>query len=337
MSTRALLCALLLCACLEQAEETPGYSARVLRSGARVPRAEDDELLAKQIAASVPSQGGGQGQGQGGESMPAPLRTGFAGTREVLYWDLGTAGDSVKPVFVLARGGQPIEHLPIVDSLPGDDNYGPMRAVFTVEVTSRYRGELLTSLLALEDAVELGLVREPTRDGSYVSYPIVPKGFALARIDEPPLAARELYAKGVIASYLPLSMPAPLEGPFAPSLPAYVLQRQHELDPLDESTQQMDLNGDGDQLDSNTIFELEDLAQSASGLWSGLLVKVPADYALGAVRSGGQLFDESEAADAGAGHDGGSDAGVVHIGSPLLDVSALDELLFRPLYREASP
>jgi hypothetical protein len=338
MKTRSRLlsavCTLALCACLEQAREIPGYSVQVLPAGSRVPRAENDELLAKQIATGTSARG-----------PEVSLLTGYAGGREILYWDLGTASDSAKPIWMLTRGGKPLTHFPIVDSLPGDSSYGPMRVLFTAEVTAQYDGELLTSLAALEDAVELGLVREPKREGTFVSYPIVPRDLVLLRPDEPPIEPRELYAKGVIAHYLPLSMPAPLKGPSAPSATAYLLQRQNELSQLDEGARQLDLNDDGDQNDTNTIFDLEAGSEPSSGLWSALLVTVPAAYEVGAVRSKSALFGEHEATDGGLDNDAGTDAGAdagtdagtsasegASIQSPLLELSPLEGLLFRPLY-----
>jgi hypothetical protein len=45
--------------------------------------------------------------------------------------------------------------------------------VFNVPVTSLYKGELITSVAALSEAIELGLVEDPVPDGTFVNMPVV--------------------------------------------------------------------------------------------------------------------------------------------------------------------
>lgn len=271
-------------ACLDRGDaEQFGYSTHVLAAGTRVPKAADDEALAMRVMSNA------------GASGPlVPLHTGFVAGSEVLYWDFGASTSSVEPVWILQRDGEPVDHPPLVDSLPGDASYSPFRAVFTVEVTEAYRGERLTSLAALEDAIALGLVEEPVATNTYVSWPIVPADFALERRGDEPLGTRELYGTGVSARYLPIrDEAAPFERSVATGT-AYALRRQNESSPLDESARGADLNADGDQLDSNLIFErgVDDPMQT--GLWMISELTMPSDYAFGAYRADSDLFARDE-------------------------------------------
>lgn len=286
-SSLLLVCACALCACLDRGDaERPGYSTSILTPGERVPKAADDEALAMRIMNNA------------GASGPlVPLQTAFVAGGEVLYWDFGTSTSSVEPVWILERrkgdGTEPIDHPPLVDSLPGDDAYSPFRAVFTARVTGAYAGEQITSLAALEDAISIGLIEEPVATGSYVSWPVVPADFALERRDDEPLSTRELYAGGVSAHYLPIRDAAPFERSVAAGA-AYALRRQHELETLDEPGRGADLNEDGDQLDSNLIFEAGVDDPMQTGLWMITELTVPSDYVFGAYRADSDLFTRDE-------------------------------------------
>lgn len=280
LARRAALLAGLLAqpACLEHAREAPGYSPHILEPGARVPEVADDERMAMRIAS------------QAGASGPrVALRTGYADGVELAYWDFGAQPSSVKPVWLLERAGERIDHPPLVDSLPGDSAYSPFRQVFTVQVSARYAGERLSSLAALEDAIALGLVADPEPTATYVSWPIVPEGFELERNDGEPLGTELIYGAGWSARYLPIGDATPLERA-VPTGTLYTLRRQNEPVELDEAARGADLNGDGDRLDSNAIFELGDGDGPPSGLWSVTAITVASDYAFGAYRASEDLF-----------------------------------------------
>jgi hypothetical protein len=302
-------------ACLERdGIERPGYSTHVLPAGTRVPKVADDEALAMRIMNNA------------GASGPlVPLRTGFAGGAEVAYWDFGVSTTSVEPVWILQRGGgedaEPIDHPPIVDSLPGDDAYSPFRSVFTVRVTAAYNGELISSLAALEDAIDLGIIEEPVPTGTYVSWPIVPADFALERSSEKPLTPLELYGTGVRAHYLPVRDAQPFERSLSAGT-AYSLRRQHELAPLDEGERGADLNEDGDQLDSNVIFED---AAMANGLWMLAEITVPSDYAFGAYRADSDLFARDEMDDP------------VPVPDAFIERAESEDPVYRPLHLTEAP
>jgi hypothetical protein len=315
-----LLLAWALPACLEADAERPGYSANVLGAGERVPKAADDEAFAMRLVNNA-----------GAAGPLVPLLTGFANGADALYWDFGVSTSSVEPVWILERKeGEPIDHPPIVDSLPGDDAYSPFRAVFRVQVTAAYAGEQIASLKALEDAIELGLVREPVATGSYVSWPIVPADFALERRDQEPLETKMIYATGVSAHYLPIGGAQPYERSIATGA-SYALRRQHELAPLDEAAGGANLNADGDQLDSNLIFEVA-ADEAPSGLWSLTEVVVERAYVFGTYRAHADLFppetDAMELPDAGA-----SDAGT----NAFIELTETEDPVYRPLYATEMP
>lgn len=299
--------------CLEASAERPGYSVHVLGANERVPKAADDEVLATRIASNA-----------GAAGPLVPLLTGFANGAEVLYWEFGDSSSSVEPVWILERAdGEPIEHPPIVDSLPGDDAYSPFRAVFRVQITGTYAGEQIASLAALEDAIALGLVREPLAAGTYVSWPIVPGDFELERRGEEPLGAKPIYGAGVSAHYLPVAGAQPFERS-VPAGTSYSLRRQHELQPLDEGALGADLNGDDDQLDSNLIFEVA-ADEAPSGLWSLTEVTVDSAYMFGAYRADSDLFAPDEMDVVGP------------VAGAFIELTEGDDPVYRPLYATEVP
>lgn len=298
-------------ACLERSgPELPGYSAHILARGERVPQAADDEALAMRIANNAGAMG-----------PLVPLHTGFAGDDEVLYWDFGSAPSSAEPVWILERDGAPIDHPPIVDSLPGDSAYSPFRVVFTVAVTGDYDGEQIASLSALEDAIELGLVEEPVATNTFVSWPIVPADFTLERREGEPLTPSPTYCRGRNARYFALTEPAPLERN-VPVGTAYELRRQGELGVLDEAVQGGDLNADGDELDSNVIYVL---GAAPSGLWSPVELTVRSDYAFGTYRSEEDLFVSDEM--------GGS----MPVPEAFIERATGEDTLYRPIHEVVTP
>ena len=128
----------------------------------------------------------------------------------VFFWNFGLApvttdgGIAVlAPLYVFGRVENNVftplaDHPRMIDTIPGDTRYSPMRRVVNVPVTDKYRGELITSLEALNEAVELGLVGEPTNDGTWVNMPVVLPGTKLEVAAAPavPLDAIQLYGRG---------------------------------------------------------------------------------------------------------------------------------------------
>ncbi len=286
----AWLVACFLCGCLDGGSPDPiGYSSHVRDEGARVPRAEEDMLLTMRIG------------GNDAVDEVVPLHTAYAGGQVVQYWDFGTAG-SPEPAWVFHRRNadgatEAIGHPVLIDSVPGDSGYSPVRSLYLVVVTGDYDGERITSFQALEDAIELGLVEEPMAMGTAVNWPVVLAGTVLEVADgDAPVNLVESYYRGRIVMYVPLGGDVPNVGRFAiergmlgtPN--AYVLRRQNEVDPLDEFIAQRDLNGDADMKDSNLVFSVGAGEEGYTSIWQQVEVTVPSDYLWGRSQAESDLF-----------------------------------------------
>jgi hypothetical protein len=131
-----------------------------------------------------------------------PRIVGRAGGELVHYWSFGRAPRVGALAYVLveptSHGPRPVAHHPwLLDSIPGDPGYSPIRRLQYVQVTPAYRGERLPTVRALTDAIELGLVEDPVPTGTWVNAPVVPPG---TRLDvgegQAPAAPGEAYAGG---------------------------------------------------------------------------------------------------------------------------------------------
>ncbi|MBA3465018.1 MAG: hypothetical protein H0T46_34100 [Deltaproteobacteria bacterium] len=142
--------------------------------------------------------------------------TGKAAGATVRFWNFGAARIidnfvASSPVYVLAdsdgaggftpRAGHPF----LVDALPGDPGYSAIRRIVYVPVTALYQGERLTSVPALAEAIELGLVGEPVPAGTWRNMPVVPTGTKLeVSTTLPAVPATEAYARGYRIELIPL-------------------------------------------------------------------------------------------------------------------------------------
>ena len=176
--------------------ESAGFSPLVLPKDAEVPAVDEDEVLAKKIA-----------NNDAVEPL-VELRTGYLAGAEVQYWDFGTASASAEPVWVFRRRGaggaaEPVDHPDLIDSVPGDMGYSPFRVPYVVYVTSAYDGERITSVPALEDAIEIGLLDEPEPMKSAVDWPVVAADTQLELGDgQSPLSPEPAYYRGHLATQL---------------------------------------------------------------------------------------------------------------------------------------
>ena len=165
---RSLSLLFLLTGCLDSGDpEKAGYSAQLLAPDAEVPLYDSDEALRARLNAA-----------DGQESTMIPLRTGYAGGREVHYWDFGVTTSGAKPVWTFGAHGADggmlhTGHPDLIDSVPGDMGHTSFRKVYQVYFTKAYAGQLITSVQALEDALELGLLEEPTSENFYANLPVV--------------------------------------------------------------------------------------------------------------------------------------------------------------------
>jgi hypothetical protein len=142
--------------------------------------------------------------------------TGKAAGATVLYWNFGAqavAGNFVvsAPVYILAQsdgggGYTPIAaHPMLIDSIPGDGRYSALRREVYVPVTSMYAGELITSVEALTEAIERGLVLDPVPKGTWRNMPVVPVGTKLeVGNGNPAVAATVVYGRGYSVELIPL-------------------------------------------------------------------------------------------------------------------------------------
>lgn len=275
-------------------DERAGYSAALLPAGSKLPSVDKDELLKNRIA---------NNSGVMGDLVT--MRTAFANGVQVHYWDFGAALSSLEPIWSFRRHGkdgaaEPIDHYDLVDSIPGDNNYSPFRQRYWVFVTAAYRGEKISSLRALEDAIELGLVDEPAPAEDYVDRPVAPASAQLPFGDgREPQATEPVYYRGHVAAQFRIGGEQERSfeigmGPIA-TPNAYALRRQSDPVPLDEAAWKSDLDGDGDQDDSNLVFALDAAAPGYTALWKSVELTVPDDYAWGSCKAQSDLFEQQPA------------------------------------------
>jgi hypothetical protein len=279
--------------CLEPPPpERPGYSAELREAGDRIPAIEDDVLLKTRVD-----------NNDGIELDLAALRTGFVAGEQVHFWDLGSPAASLEPLWTFRRrtadgADEPIDHPDLVDSAPGDDGYSPLRSRFVVYVTPTYAGERITSLRALEDAIDLGLVEEPAPPTVFVDRPVALSTARLPTPDGGSLEPEPVYYRGKIAHQFRVGgeaervFPIPMMGPL--TMPnVYQLKRRNESVPIDETSMASDLDGDGDQNDTNLVLSVgvDDMRYRA--LWSQIDVIVPATYAFGDSKQESDLFERA--------------------------------------------
>lgn len=271
----------------------------ILPANAAVPSADDDAALDAKIAA------------HDGVSGVAPRLTAFASGALVHRWDFGTAPTFAAPTFVLVRQTAPdvyerVDHPPIVESVPGDPTYSPFGSLIYVEVTDRYNGEQITSATAVQAAVEQGLLESPVVWKQGLHRPIVAKD---VRLDGGagaigPMA--RLYYKGKAVRYFDLGGFALPDGVHVAERPRYVLRRDGG-EPLSEPARGVDMDGDGDTVDTNDVLVGTPADADYSPLCRTVDVVVPTgtasidtsqDEAIADDKDAAQLFDPDPVAGA---------------------------------------
>ena len=177
-------------------EDDPGVSVHVLPPGSEVPRIDDEPELVHQITVHDGLDDGDLEEAGG----VVPRETGWVDGVEVSYWAFGNAPRTAALLYMLVEeadgGWKRIDHPYLFDSIPGNLSYSPFRKIELVYVTDAYDGELLTTIRALEDAVELGLVAEPITSETWIDAPVVPPGTTLDVGREDPSDPIEVYAGG---------------------------------------------------------------------------------------------------------------------------------------------
>jgi len=178
-------------------EDDPAASVHVLPPGTEVPRVDVDAELVHQITVHDGLDDGDLEEAGG----VVPLETGWANGAEVGYWAFGPAPRISAPLYLLVEatdgGWKRVDGHPyLLDSVPGDPAYSPLRRIQLVYVTDAYDGEVLPTFRALTDAIDLGLVEEPVGSGTWIDAPVVPPGTTLDVGRDQPEAPIEVYAGG---------------------------------------------------------------------------------------------------------------------------------------------
>jgi hypothetical protein len=291
-------CALFgLCGCLTTPTADSLYSSYVLPWDAEIPELEADEAAAKKLALNA--------------SLGSfiPLRTGYFNGKEVKYWDFGELPSiGLKPMYIFRyhdETGDAVDlvqdetHPNLIDAIPGDTAYTPLRQIYAVNLDVKtYRGERITSIRALEDAVDMGLVEPPVPSDYFTNCLVVPSSIQMQITEDGQTAGPEIaYYRGRIVKqfcvgelYSKVGAIMLTDNKFKPGS-AYGIRRRNDAKLLDETMLDSDLNEDGDLLDTNTIFNDDVGTKTYSGIWNSFEVEVERTWKLGDAKQESDLFE----------------------------------------------
>lgn len=191
--------------------DQPGASANVLPRDAKIPSVMTNPDLLNQIILndsldtdtlkknnSVIVRGTGMTNSAAGD--PVTVR----------FWGFGDADRAPTPIYVFGTGDPmsgftPLpDHPPLVETVPGDVDYEPIHTIFNVKVTSKYAGEKITTVGALSDAIDLGLVEAPVSIKVFVNQPVVRPGLRLEVGMDASVPPTPVYARGYQVDSFPL-------------------------------------------------------------------------------------------------------------------------------------
>jgi hypothetical protein len=131
----------------------------------------------------------------------------------VRFWAFGDADRAPTPIYVFGTGDPastssgftPLtDHPPMVETVPGDVDYEPIHTISNVKVTEKYDGQRITTVGALRDAIQLGLVEEPVSIKVFVNWPIVRPGLRLEVATGSSMMPTPVYAHGYQVDSFPL-------------------------------------------------------------------------------------------------------------------------------------
>ncbi|HTE50149.1 MAG TPA: hypothetical protein VK698_04700 [Kofleriaceae bacterium] len=248
---------------------TPGL---LLPAGSVVPGVASDAALAAQI------------DDNDAVDRRVPLNSAFVGGGQVFFWDFGPAPDNSAPLIFLRQPTDDgsidlLPHPPILDVIPGDPNYTPFWAIWHVDVTELYNGEIIPSLQALQEAQELGLVEMPEQRPAYLNCPVVHPDVRIeVGAGNEDAAPSQAFYRGLQVDLVNFAFRPLLEDKtHVPVAELYVLRREGG-DPLSEVTRGVDMTGDGDTNDSNDVFQYARDDDPYTPLSRVVSVTVPAGY-----------------------------------------------------------
>jgi len=189
-----------------------------------------------------------------------PRLSAFAAGAPTHVWDFGPAPAFAAPIYVVVQRMPDgtlmrLSHPPIVGVIPGDPGYSPFWSEFALVVTDAYAGELLTSSTAIEEAERDGLIEAPKPQPIGFDLPIVAGDVRLDVGTATPLAP------GVTMYYEHHTLTAfdfgdvPITAEVKVPIAAHYVLRRDGQEPLSEPIRHVDLDGDGDIVDSNDVFE----------------------------------------------------------------------------------
>ena len=286
-----------LCGCLSAPATDGLYSSYVLPADAIVPELDADEAAAKKLSSNA------------GLGSFIPLRTGYYGGQEVKFWDFGELDSiSLKPMYIFrypSDEGGTVELIPddrhpdLIDAIPGDSAYTPLRQIYVVDLNVKtYRGERITSIRALEDAVDMGLVSAPVRSDWFTNCLVVPGNVLMQTTDDGETMGPSIaYYRGrIVKQFCPGELFSKVgailltDNRFKPGN-AYGVRRKSDAELLDEALLDTDLNDDGDSLDTNTVFSDDVGTRTYSGIWNSFEVEVDRSYQLGNAKQESDLFE----------------------------------------------
>jgi len=253
-------------------------SALILPAGTTVPLWDDDEAQHTRLLEAT--------------ALPTILepRQGFLNGQRVDWWDLGPASPTPIPGYMLVEEREDgyfpgpdgrvfaplMEHPVVFNLIPGDLGYSPLWTIVLVPVTDRYQGELLTSVEAIDEAEQLGLVEPGVATPLVSNCPVVTADTRLRRTPGGPLEEPyPAYYHGQIV-HLFVFDAIPLLADSAPVQSQLTLRRAGG-EPLSEPIRGVDMTGDGDATDTNDIFTLAPTEPGFSDLVRVVDVVVPAD------------------------------------------------------------
>jgi hypothetical protein len=319
---KLLSIALLCSACLDRSNtEAVGYSSFVLESNVEV-RALERNMDAKTKLDL-----------NDGLNASTPLHTGYANGKEVRYWDLGTSLATAEPIWIFLRhlgeASEVVEHPPLIDSIPGDTVYSPIRIIFEVYVTPKWANQKFPSLRALDDGVELGLLEEPMQKDQFTNCVVTLKDNTVDGPDGKKFLPTEVYYRGKSVYQFCIGDLVGNSGQFGAKMGApvfgnaYLLRRESDVTSLDETALKTDLNDDGDMLDSNVVFDSNVGDSGYTSVWKNLDVVVNANYMFGTAKGQDDLFTKMP-------------WGLQAIDPPVLEYKDTATIINRPILPEAA-
>jgi hypothetical protein len=189
-------------------DDQPGASANVLPKDTVIPSVTANPDLVNQIVLNdsldtnaLTAAGNVIKRGTGVAPDGAAVR----------FWAFGEADRAPTPIYVFGTGDPtsasfaPVEgHPPMVETVPGDVDYEPIHTIFNVKVTDKYNGQRITTLGALSDAIDLGLVEAPVAIKVFVNWPIVRPGLKLEVATGTTIPPTQVYAHGYLVDSFPL-------------------------------------------------------------------------------------------------------------------------------------